>query len=308
MADDTLSVLNPITITDDMFISSTIAEDDYTAWSGATTYALGDRAINTTTHRIYESLQASNTNHDPTDITNTTGSAPWWLDVSPTNKWAMFDTQISTQSYADTSFTVVIQPGYFNSVYFAKLEADTIDVDILDAPGGSSIYSISYTLEGSAPADYYEYFYDRFKPLTDFLITDLLQYNDAEITVTFNTTAGDAKCGAMLLGDLVPLGTTLYGANAKPKTFSYIKIDEFGNNTIVRRKSAKDMTLDAYLDIEEATNVLEIITSLLDVPCLWIAANDINYAGLRVFGLGSAEMTFDDPLLANLNLNVQGLI
>ena len=109
-----LSVLVPGTITSAM-LTSTVAETDYTAWSSGTTYAVGGRCISTTTHRVYESLVASNTNHDPTDISNRIGATPWWLDVGATNRWKMFDDQTTSQTTAATTITVTLEPGSFNA-------------------------------------------------------------------------------------------------------------------------------------------------------------------------------------------------
>jgi hypothetical protein len=109
-------------------------------------------------------------------------------------------------------------------------------------------------------------------------------------------------------GDLQELGETQYGAKAKPKTYSYIKVDDFGANTIVRRKSATDMSASAMLSLFEANNVNEIIQSLLDVPCVWMGSDLPEYRGLRVYGLGKGEISYDHPQDCMLTLNVEGLI
>lgn len=303
-----LSVLAPVTITDAMLISSTVAETDYAAWSGATTYAIGDLRISTATHRIYQSLRATNLNNDPTLIANRTGGSPWWLDVGPTNRWAMFDGIVSTATSFTTTFTLVLHPGFFNSLYLGGLVADTLAITVKDAPGGTVIYSYSGTLEASAPSDYYEYFYDRFKPATDYLASGIDAYSAAEITLTLTKASGLGLIGILALGDLRELGKTLYGAKVKPKTYSYIKIDEYGNNTIIRRKAATDMTATAWLDLTEANTVLDVIKSVLDVPCVWIGTDLAAYSALRVFGLGSGEISYDHPQDCLLSINVQGLI
>jgi hypothetical protein len=303
-----LSVLAPITIVDALLTSSTVPETDYAAWSGGTTYAVGDRVINTSTHRKYESLRATNSNHDPSDILNRTGVTPWWLDIGPTNKWAMFDSEVSTQTSVNTPLTVVIKPGAFNGVFLAGLDGDNLSITVKDSPGGATVYYYSGILEASAPGDYYEYFFDRFMPQTDFLANDIDSYANMEITISITKASGTVKCGVLALGDLKPLGLTQYGAKAKPKTYSYIKIDEFGNNTIIKRKTAKDMSATSYVKLEEANYVLDTITELLGTPCVWIGTGIPQYSGLRVFGLGSAELSYDQPEVAMLSLNVQGLI
>ena len=303
-----LSVLQPIQITDAILFSTDVPEADYTAWSGATTYAVGDRAISTTTHRIYESLRATNLNHDPTDILNRTGVTPWWFDVGPTNRWAVFDQEISSQTTQADTMTFVLRPGFFNSAFIAGLDADNLEITVLDAPAGNQIYYNVISLENSNPPDYYEYFFSALRAQKDFLVSGLDQYNAAEITIRIYRASGDVKCGVIALGDLLPLGQTQYGAKATPKTYSYIKIDEFGNNVIQRRKASKDMSVTAFIALEEANTVLDIITDLLDVPCVWVGTDLPEYSGLRVFGLGSGEISYDHPEDCMLSLTIQGLI
>ena len=53
-----LRVIKPLTVTDAMLVSNA-PETDYADWSATTAYALADRVVRTTTHRIYESLIAN---------------------------------------------------------------------------------------------------------------------------------------------------------------------------------------------------------------------------------------------------------
>lgn len=303
-----LSVIVPNPIATNNLASSTAPENDYAVWSSATTYALGALVISTVTHRIYESMQASNLNKDPTDIKNQSGATVYWLDVGPTNRWAMFDGEVSTQTVIASPLTVVMKPGVFNSIYMAGLDADDVTITVKDAPGGNVIFSYTAALEGSAPGDYDEYFWDPFKPLSDLVVEGIEQYGSAELTLTLSKGSGTVKCGVMSTGDLRVLGKTLYGAKVKPKSYSYIKTDDFGVTKIVRRKATTDMSLTAHMDMTEAQASLGIIQSLLDVPAIWIGSNLPIYGGLRTFGLGSGEITYAGPDRAELSLSVMGVI
>lgn len=303
----TLSVISPNAIATSNLTSSTAPETDYAAWSSATTYALAARVISTVTHRIYESLKASNLNNDPTLIANQTGTSPWWLDIGPTNRWAMFDGEVSTQTVIASPLTVVMKPGVFNSIYMAGLDADDVTITVKDAPGGNVIFSYTATLEGSAPGDYDEYFWDPFKPMSDLVVEGIDQYGAAELTLTL-TKVGTVKCGVLLTGDLRVLGKTLYGAKVKPRSYSYIKTDDFGVTKIVRRKATTDLSLTAHMNMVEAQASLGVIQGLLDVPAVWIGSNLPTYGGLRTFGLGSGEITYAGPDRAELSLSVMGVI
>jgi hypothetical protein len=256
---------------------------------------MGARCISAATHRIYESAIAGNVGRDPTNIVSRTGATIYWIDVGPTNKWAALDGEISTQTVSALVQTVVLRPGPLNALFAAGIDADAYSVSVKELAGGTVVFSDDGVLESSQPADYYEYFFDRFRPQTDLLVTDIPPYAQTEVTVSFTKSSGDVKCGVLAVGDLRPLGSTQYGAKAKPKTYSSIKLDEFG-------------TASAEIPIEEANSGLATVTELLDVPAVWVGTDLPEYSGLRVYGLGSGELSYDNPKLALLSINVQGLI
>ena len=98
-----MRLIRPTTLTDAMLTSSTAPETDYPAWSSVTAYTVGARVILTATHRRYEALAASTNVSPSTDPTK-------WLDLGPTNRWAMFDARVGTatsraRAGASTSLT-----------------------------------------------------------------------------------------------------------------------------------------------------------------------------------------------------------
>jgi hypothetical protein len=306
----TLSVLAPKQITPAMLASSTVAQPAASGealWLASTNYAVGAVVSRNTTNKIYVCLVAGVDATLPENAVSGVAAVPRWIEKDATNRWLMFDSRVSTQTVTTSPMTVVLRPSFFNAIAMFGIDATSVSVVVKDAPGGNVIYTYSGALEGSAPGDYYDYFFAEYKPQTDLVLSGIDQYHNAELTVTL-TSGGVIKCGLLAVGDLRPLGSTLYGAKAKPKTYSYIKVDEFGENKIVKRKSAKDMSLSAFVDIAEANNVLYTVTELLDVPCLWIGTNLPQYSGLRVFGLGSGELSYDHAKNCILSINVQGLI
>ena len=77
-----MKLIRPTTLTDAMLSSSTAPENDYAAWGSGTAYAVGARVILTSTHRRYEALAASTGVNPASDPTK-------WLDIGPTNRWAL---------------------------------------------------------------------------------------------------------------------------------------------------------------------------------------------------------------------------
>jgi hypothetical protein len=132
-----VKIIRPVTITDALLVSSSVAEDDYTAYNTGTTYGLGDHAISTSTHRIYESLQASNTNN-PLPVSPETTTA-WWRDIGATNRWKMFDGGVSMQTEDSDEITVVLTPGRVDSIALLNISAQS--------------YRVMMAADASSPSD-----------------------------------------------------------------------------------------------------------------------------------------------------------
>lgn len=300
------TVLSPITVDDTVLTSSTVAEPTTTGsnidpalYNAATTYALNE-IVRRPNHRRYRSRVASN-------LGNTPETSPLqWKDIGAVNKFAMFDNASNTKTFGPSPLTIVLEPGFFTSIYVGEINATAITVTVKDAPGGTVIFTETKDLDGAMPGDWWEYWFGGFKPLGDYYVTDIETYFNSEVTITL-TSGSEVSVGILAIGDAKPLGFTQYGAKAIPIDYSYIKTNEFGETEIVRRHAAKSMTLTSFLEQAEAELAIQAVTDLLGVPCVWIGTGLTGYGGLRVFGLGSGELSYEGPSHALLTINVKGL-
>lgn len=317
--DDACSVLVPVDIlgTPGAVTSITaggvaLAEDPNPAWVSGTTYQMGDRVHLLSTHKVYESLKANNTGKDPSlavNRTNVLGEGTWWYEVGPTNLAAMFDGTVDTQTSAASPLVITLRPGAFNGFALFGVDADEMDVRVRTAPGGSIIYDeVDTPLEGSRPADYYEYFFERFKPLRQVVRVGLDPYGSSEITITLTRATGDVKLGMLAIGDLRPVGIPQRDASVEPQDFSVIKQDAFGVAKVTRRANATGMTINTVMEKEEAGAVLQTIKDVLGVPCVVIGSSAELFEWLTVFGLISGRMSPVPWPYATLNISVKGLI
>lgn len=314
--EDVTSVLVPVALTASHIVSITangvaLPEDGTPAWAGGTTYAAGARVHSAATHRVYESVKDGNLAHDPADPTNrvtATGAPTWWVDIGPTNRWAMFDSFISSQTAAASPLVITMRPGAFNGIALFLIEADGLAVTVRSSPGGTLIYSQTDTLEGSEPPDYYEYFFQGSKPRTQFTATGLDAYSASEIQITLTKQTGPVKLGMLVVGDLRALGVPERGVRVSPKTYSYIADDAFGNTRIVRRPSATGITIPVRVEHGDADIVIQTVQDLLDVPVAVIGSNDLFHTKLSTFGLISGDMDYSTWPHRMLNLTVKGFI
>lgn len=91
-----MKLIRPFTVTD-ASLTSSVAETDATEYASTATYAAGATAMWTVgadaTHHVYESVVAGNVGNALTD-------AAKWLDLGPTNRFAMFDQKNGTSTTA----------------------------------------------------------------------------------------------------------------------------------------------------------------------------------------------------------------
>jgi hypothetical protein len=220
----------------------------------------------------------------------------------------MFDNESSSATTIATSLTVVVKPGFINSLAMLSLVGDQVDVTYKSTSGGTTVYTATVMLENSYPPDYYEYFFSPFQQQPDLIIDDIPPYYNCEITVVLSATSGNVECGLFSVGDLRPLGTIIYNAKATPKSYSYIGIDDFGNNEIRRRKSARDVSLETKIEIGYANTAIDILTANMDQAVVWVGTSIDDYAGLRVLGIGNGQVVYDHPGYCTINIDVKGLI
>lgn len=317
--EDAVSILVPADIvgTPGMLVSATaggveLVEDTNPAYAAGTTYAAGARVHSPISRRVYQSAKDANTGHDPTILTNqmdAAGVPTWWVDVGPTNRIAMFDGLITSQTVAASPLVITLDPGAFNGFALFAMDADSYSVEVLDGPGGAVMYSEPTTsLDGSQPSDYYEYFFDRPKPLTQFIRSGITPYGNSRIKLTLTKATGPVKLGMFAIGDLRSVGIPQRDAQVDPQDFSYIKQDAFGNGRIQRRPNATNLSISAVMAREDANDVLQTIKDVLGTPVVVVASTAQFYEWMLAFGPISASMTPVPYPDVTVKLSVKGFI
>ena len=271
-----MKVVKPNTLTSAMLVSTT-ATETYAAWSAPTAYILGDRVIRTTTNRTYQRIIAGTTATAPeSDTVN-------WADIGPTNGWAMFDTQISTQSVASNALTVVIKPGLCNSLCLYGLVGSALSVTVRDGLAGPVVYSYTTTLDGTIISDWYQYYFEPSVQLDSVVLSDLPPYGNAHITVSITGT-GAVKCGALLAGTFYELGDAQYDATSGITDYSIKDTDAFGVTTFVQRAYSDRISLNLMFANAQLNKVKSVLKSVRATPCGWIGTDSEGYEVLDTFG------------------------
>lgn len=271
-----LTVVRPITITDAILQSSTVAEDDTLTWSAATNYALGARVHSVTTHKIYQSLRAGNQNHPLTDLA-------WWVEVSATNRWKLFDTSNSTATVAAGNMTYILRPGsVVNCVALLGVVASSVRIRMTD-PTDGVVYDRTFLLSGVIPgSNWYDYFFAQVIAKDQVLALDLPPYSGADIQIDIIGGAA-ISCATLVMGYQRLIGKGVhYGARVGIQDYSRTTTNEFGDTAFVQRTFAKRADITTSVDNGMVTATQSFLASIRAVPCLWVGYEDIG--ALTLFG------------------------
>lgn len=301
-----MKIVRPVDILDANLLASNVPEADYSAWSAATTYGLGDRAIYVIadTHWIVESLQAANLNHTPTGATTDT----WWLLVGYTNRWKMFDGAIQSQtSLADEiAVTLTSTTNRINSVALFNIDCATARVTVTDATDGVVYDETVNMVSPSGITDWYAYFFEPITRITDYVFTELPPYLSSEIDVTLTDTGGTVLCGACVVGLSREIGGTQYGAQTGIQDYSIKQVDSFGNYSILERAYNKRATFQVQVENSLIDELQTILAGYRATPIVYVGSD--LYSSTMVYGFYkdfSTVITY--PRISILSIELEGL-
>lgn len=274
----------------------------YTAWSGATTYAAGDRVIDAAGHRVYESLAASNLNHALTD-------PAWWLDVAPTNRWAMFDSKTGTATAHPYRIDVTLQlSGRVDALALLGL-VNATSAHVVVTAAGATVYEETFDLNSTDGVDdWYAYYFNEVEKRATLCITELPVYLDPQIEVTIEGTGtADVELGLLSAGFTKDLGETQHdGAQIGITDYSRKDIDAFGNYTIIERAFSKRGSFKTRIAKSAVDSVHAVLAQYRATPAVYSASSD--YGATLIFGFfRDFQIEIDYPLESLVSIEIEGL-
>lgn len=273
-----MKVIKPITVTPAMILASNAVEA-YAAWSAATTYSK-DQLVDYG-EGYYISLVNTNLNNIP-DVVGST----FWAYVSPDNKHAMFDGQVSTATTSSSPLIVTIAPGIVNSLAMIDLVGTNVTITMTAGGASPPVYTKTINLDGSIVFDWYTYFFEPFVQLAEVVLTDLPPYANAQITMNL-TRIGGCAIGELLVGTVYELGEEGLEQGAMVGIIDYSRKDtdnDTGLTTFVRRAYSKRMSGQFLLNNGQLNAVQRILADIRAVPSVFIGSEAADYSPLIVYG------------------------
>lgn len=301
-----MDIIKPITVTDSVLTSTNIAENDYAEWNSGTTYAIGDKVISVTTHRIYESVTASNLNNDPTTDDGTN-----WLNIGATNRWKAFDNYISDPVSNTTSIQYTLTPpngSIPSAVALLNLKGISANVTVTDSVDGEVYNTDIALLDNRNIVDWYTYFFEEQVQREEALFLDIPPYIGAVVSVTVQEEVGQtAELGQLVFGFLSDVGLTVYGTAIGIEDYSIKSRDAFGNAIIVQRNFSQTVDFDVKFETQNARKVQKTLAALRATPVVYLGSTDVSY-GTLVYGFYRRfDITLETPSYAFASIEVEGL-
>lgn len=274
-------------------------------WVSNQAYTKGAVVIRTQTHRRYEAIS---------DVTSTVAPEAdpiRWLDIGPTNKFAMFDNLRSMATTAAGSMTITITPNRrIDSLALMGLQAQNVKVWM--TVGGSTVWGpFNRNMSGRNTTTWSQYFFGEFKYLPTLLFQDLPPYSAGTIHIEITTDpALKVACSEVIVGSKTYLGAAQYDAVSDSLNFSKIERDEFGNSLLRQRRTVPKARVTTLVNKGNVNRIREARTDLNAVPALWSALDD-NYEdpyfeSLFIYGIYKQfEIDISHPSMATVNLELE---
>lgn len=261
------TLVAPYLITDAMLVSSTAAEPGMgeTVWVSGATYADKVERIRTQTHRRYQRNGAGTGTTPPeSDPIN-------WIDVGPTNKWAMFDLYKNTATVVTSPLTVVLAPGKrINSFGIVGLKANGVRVQL--AVGSTIYYDRTLNTLLRNTMTWTDYLFAAFKYQSNAVLFDLPPVAGATLIITI--TGGAVECGGVIFEMAVDAGRVLSDAVNDGLNFSKVDRDKFGGADFLAKRSIQTADLRLLINKYQVPSLLALRRDLNAVPALYSGLDD----------------------------------
>jgi hypothetical protein len=308
-----MKIVPPFVIDDSRFFSSNIPEPDPAfgeiAWTPNTAYTTGTRRIRTTTHRIYQAL---------TNIANTVSTPPEndplnWVDVGPTNRFAMFDYDRNTASSRPLSINATVRSmGRATALVLFGLDAQMVEITVREGSDtGPIVYTRSYNLQERFVSNWMSHFFAPFIFRESLVLIDLPPYANAFITVSLTKTVGDVLIESMVIGAPVTIGETSLGAESDIVDFSRVERDGFGNATLVPRKNVPRLTAQVFADKADVPAIRKLRQDFAGRPLVFLGiedGEDAYFDSLSLVGIFKRmAVVVEYPNHALINIEAEGI-
>lgn len=256
---------------------------------------------------IWASTADANETEPGTDATK-------WTRMRPSNRMAAFDPELNTITRRTGEIKYVVRPGFFTGLGLWGLVGAHLNVKIYDEPDGEIVEEYDGDLWDQAQG-LYELLFMPLANRTQHLMQNLPLYPDAEVHITISAGSGaPVQVALITIGHWDTLvgsgewGGVEYEAEVDVKTYSYLKRNDDGTVTRLRRGAADNGRYPIIIPASEANHAKSLLHKVQGRPVAIIASGMPMYEYLNGFGDVSGVITASGPNHARINLRIEGAV
>lgn len=255
----------------------------------------------------YKALTGSTGKYPPTNIVE-------WEQQATTNRWAMFDYFLNTESISPSTnpgtIDVTLNSSGQNSIYLFGLTGTSVTFSAYDS---SSTLIATTTIPLTAESlitDWYQYYFNDFETVSscswDF---PLYLVSTLRVVITNTRTGEYAKCGRVSLGNKRYLGDSEYGLSKGITDFSKIETNSFGLTFLNVGSFVDRFEGDIIIDNTTYDTINKLLTDLRATPAVFDGNNEgSNFKSLIVFGyLSNWNTVISNFAESQISIEISGI-
>jgi hypothetical protein len=270
------------------------ADPDY---NPATSYALLARVYLPADGRTYECVQAPALNKPP-------ASSPlFWVRAEPSNRWAMWDAEISTATSVGGGITAkLVVPGRFNAASFHGLLGDSITVTQRDI-AGATLRTETRALK-SNPGGWYSYYYEPRTQVRETVFLGLVPSVGSSVEVSIS--GSEAACAAAVVGNTLDIGEAQYGFSTTIVDYSRKDTSATGVQTLQKGRYSKRMSGQLMQSRGQYNAISAALEDVRSTPCVWVGVpGSGDYEPMNILGFYrdfSIDVTYPNHHICTLEI------
>lgn len=264
-------------------------------------------------HYMYKYAGENNTNTTDSPSIDSIKQAPKWVNIRPTNYYAMLDEKTLTQTSVRDKIIVELNDLAYDTLSLMELNANNVKIELIDIQDNSNIlYSSEKSLrDESEVIDFYTYCYAPIKIISTFYTGDIPIYRGAKLRVTIENQGNFAKCGRLIFGDSFFIGCTNIDISLGFESYSKKETDIFGNTTLLHRDMAVRDTYSITISSENIPMLRRKFRGWDAKSLLFIADENQKSRLENLLNFGYFEdvsFKYDGSDISTLNLTIRGIL
>lgn len=300
----------PIDLNDTNTVTN-VPETDNPEWVIGTTYPAGFTVMIAAQHEEWESVAAGNVGNDPMTTDDRVSDTPKWIYLGATNPYKMLgDRFVNSQTVLAEEIEVTVTlSDIADGVALFNLDAQTVTLTMTD-PVEGEVYTKEHSLMDVEVDDYYDWFFKPPRQIKTVVDLDLPPYPDAELNIKISNPGDTAKCGALVLGQALFIGESMWAPKVGMLTTSKISRDDFGRVELIPGYSAKEIEIDVFIENDFVDDVYDKLSSLDAIAAAFIGDDaDAGFNSINAYGFFTDfSVVIPGPGGSGCSIKIEGFI